>query len=89
MFPGNLAGIMAIRKYPWFRFYTKVTFYSLLTDRMIPGPCVQWYAFGEVWKLTDKILAAFIIWLVVLLINRQKERPVYVVTAIVRIIDFS
>lgn len=98
MFMGNLAGIMAIFKYPKFRFYTKTTFYTLLIGGMILGPWVQWHAFGEAWAgipfawdLTDnKTLVAFIFWLIALLMNRKKERPVYVVAAaVVMLIVYS
>jgi hypothetical protein len=98
MLLGNLAGIMAVFKYPKFRFYTKATFYTLLLGGMILGPWVQWHAFGEAWAgvpfawdLTDnKTLVAFIFWLVALLMNRKKERPVYVVVAaIVMLIVYS
>jgi hypothetical protein len=98
MFMGNLAGIMAIFKYPKFRFYTKATFYTLLIGGMILGPWVQWHAFGEAWAgvpfawdLTDnKTLVAFIFWLIALLMNRKKERPAYVVAAaVVMLIVYS
>jgi len=98
MFLGNLAGIMAIFKFPKFRFYTKATFITLLIGGMILGPWVQWHAFGEAWAgvpfawdLTDnKTLVAFIFWLIALLMNRKKERPVYVVVAaIIMLIIYS
>lgn len=98
MLMGNLAGIMSIFKYPGFRFYTKATFYTLLIGGMILGPWVQWHAFGEAWAgvpfawdLTDnKTLVAFIFWLIALLMNHKKERPIYVVVAaVVMLIVYS
>lgn len=98
MFLGNLAGIMAIFKYPKFRLYTKLTFWCLLVGGLIFGPWVQWHAFGEAWAgvpfawdLTDnKTLLAFIFWLLALLMNRKKERPAYtIVAAVVMLIVYS
>jgi hypothetical protein len=81
MFLGNLAGIMALFKEQKFRFYTKLTFWTLLVGGLIFGPWVQWHAFGEAWAgvpfawdLTDnKTLVAFIFWLLALLMNRKKN----------------
>ena len=98
MFLGNLAGIMALFKYPKFRLYTKLTFWTLLVGGLIFGPWVQFHAFGEAWAgvpfawdLTDnKTLVAFIFWLIALLMNRKKEQPAYtVVAAIVMLIIYS
>lgn len=98
MFLGNLAGIMAVFKHPRFRYYTRITFWTLLTGGLVFGPWVQWHAFGEAWAgvpfawdLTDnKTLVAFIFWLVALLMNRKKERPAYtIVAAVVMLIVYS
>lgn len=98
MFLGNLAGIMAFFKYPKFRLYTKLTFWTLLVGGLIFGPWVQWHAFGEAWAgvpfawdLTDnKTLVAFIFWLLALVMNRKKDHPAYtVVAAIVMLIVYS
>jgi hypothetical protein len=97
MLLGNLAGIMALFKDPKFRLYTKLTFWTLLVGGLIFGPWVQWHAFGEAWAgvpfawdLTDnKTLVAFIFWLLALLMNRKKERPVYTaVAAIIMLIIY-
>lgn len=89
MFLGNLAGIMAIFKYPKFRFYTNITVVALFVGGMILGPLVQKFAFGELWAgvpfawdLTDnKTLVAFIFWIIAFFMNRKKERPVYTIIA--------
>jgi len=89
MFLGNLAGIMAIFKYPKFRFYTNITVAALFVGGMILGPLVQKFAFGELWSgvpfawdLTDnKTLVAFIFWIIAFFMNRKKERPVYTIIA--------
>lgn len=98
MFLGNLAGIMAVFKHPRFRYFTRITFWTLLAGGLVFGPWVQWHAFGEAWAgvpfawdLTDnKTLVAFIFWLVALLMNRKKERPAYtIVAAVVMLIVYS
>jgi len=98
MFLGNLAGIMAIFKYPKFRFYTNITVAALFVGGMILGPLVQNYAFGELWAgvpfawdLTDnKTLVAFLFWVLAFFMNRKKERPVYtIVASIVMLIVYS
>ncbi len=58
---------------------------------MILGPLVQKYAFGELWTgvpfgwdLTDnKTLIAFIFWILAVVMNRKKERPLYTALAAV------
>ena len=95
---GNLAGIMSIFNHPKFRLYTKITIWTLLAGGLILGPWVQWYAFGEAWAgipfawdLTDnKTLVSFIFWLIALLMNRKKERPVYTaIAALVMLIIYA
>jgi len=80
---------MALFKNLKFRFYTRLTFWTLLGGGLIFGPWVQWYAFGEAWAgvpfawdLTDnKTLVAFLFWLPAFLMNRKKERPVLTIVA--------
>ncbi len=89
MLLGNLAGIMAIFKHQKFKFFTNVTIIALFAGGMVLGPLVQLYAFGELWAgvpfawdLTDnKTLVAFIFWVLALVMNRKKERPVYTIVA--------
>ncbi len=89
MFLSNLAGIMAFFKHKRFRFYTRATLLFLFIGGLVFGPWVQLYAFGEAWAgipfawdLTDnKTLFMFLFWLLAFLMNRKKERPVYVIVA--------
>jgi hypothetical protein len=98
MLLANLSGIMAIFRYPKFRFYTNVTLVAIFIGGMILGPWVQWYAFGEAWAgvpfawdLTDnKTLIAFLFWLLAFLMNRKKERPVYtIIASLVMLVVYS
>jgi hypothetical protein len=58
---------------------------------MILGPLVQKFAFGELWTgvpfgwdLTDnKTLIALVFWILAVIMNRKKERPLYTVLAAV------
>jgi len=85
----NFSGILAIFKVPSFRKYTIWTFGCLLVGGMILGPLVQLYAFGDLWTgvpfgwdLTDnKTLIAFLFWILALVMNRKKERPMYTILA--------
>ena len=79
------AGIMSVVKHPSYRKYSVWTLVLLTAGGMILGPVVQYYAFGEYWTgipfgwdLTDnKTLIAFIFWIIAVIANRKKERPVY------------
>jgi len=87
----NLSGLLATFKVPSFRKYTVWTFGCLLVGGMILGPLVQLYAFGDLWTgipfgwdLTDnKTLIAFVFWILALVMNRKKERPMYTILAAV------
>jgi hypothetical protein len=65
---------------------------------MVLGPIVQFDAFGDFWTgipfgwdLTDnKTLIALLFWILAVVMNRKKERPVYtVLAAIVLLLVFS
>jgi hypothetical protein len=65
---------------------------------MILGPIVQKFAFGSFWTgvpfgwdLTDnKTLIAFLFWILAVVMNLKKERPVYtILAAIVLLLVFS
>ncbi len=85
----NLAGIMALIKYPQYKKYGFWTLILLLIGGMILGPVVQYYAFGELWTgvpfgwdLTDnKTLIAVVFWIIAVLMNRKKDRPAYIALA--------
>ena len=94
----TLAGLMAAFSVPLYRKISWWTFGSLLIGGMFLGPVVQLYAFGELWTgipfgwdLTDnKTLIAFVFWLLAVLMNRKKERPIYtVVAAVVLLLIYS
>ena len=63
--------------------------YSLFYRWYSSGPIVQYYAFNELWTgipfgwdLTDnKTLIALIFWILAVVMNRKKERPLYVALA--------
>ena len=79
------AGIMSVFKHPSYKKYSVWTLVLLTAGGMILGPVVQHYAFGEYWTgipfgwdLTDnKTLIAFIFWIIAVIANRKKDRPVY------------
>ncbi len=94
----TLAGLLAAFGVSSFRKYGLWTFGALMVGGMILGPVVQRYAFGELWTgipfgwdLTDnKTLIAFAFWVLAVLMNRKKERPVYtIVAAIVLLLIYS
>lgn len=94
----NIAGIFAFAKISTFRLYSTITFGLLLLGGMILGPIVQLYAFGDLWTgvpfgwdLTDnKTLIGFIFWILAVVMNRKKERPVYtIVASIITLVIFS
>ena len=85
----TLAGLMSIVKYPQYKKYAVWTLVLLFFGGMILGPLVQKYAFGELWTgvpfgwdLTDnKTLIAFLFWILAVVMNRKKERPLYTALA--------
>jgi hypothetical protein len=85
----TLAGLMSIIKYPSYKNYANWTLLTLIVGGMILGPIVQYYAFGDLWTgipfgwdLTDnKTLIAFLFWILAVVMNRKKERPLYVALA--------
>lgn len=85
----TLAGLMAIGKQPLFRKYTNWTLILFTIGGLLLGPVVQLYAFGDLWTgvpfgwdLTDnKTLIAFIFWLLAVIMNWKKERPLYTAIA--------
>lgn len=87
----NLSGLLAAFRVPLFRKYTVWTFVTLCIGGMILGPLVQLYAFGDLWTgipfgwdLTDnKTLIAFVFWILAVVMNRKKERPIYTILAAV------
>jgi hypothetical protein len=85
----TLAGLMALIKFPSYKKYAFLTLILFTIGGMILGPIVQYDAFGDLWTgipfgwdLTDnKTLIALIFWILAVVMNRKKERPLYVVLA--------
>jgi len=94
----TLAGLMAIIKFPMYKKYGIWTLILFIGGGFILGPVVQYYAFNELWTgipfgwdLTDnKTLIALIFWILAVVMNRKKERPVYtILAAVVLLLVFS
>ena len=92
------AGIMSLYKHPSYKKFSLLTLILLTAGGMILGPVVQHYAFGEFWTgipfgwdLTDnKTLIAFIFWIIAVVVNRKKERPLYsALAALVLLLVYS
>lgn len=98
MLLSNLTGIFAIAKDNRTIKYGWITLGFLTLGGMIFGPVVQLYAFGDLWTgvpfgwdLTDnKTLIAFAMWILAMVMNREKRRYGWIIAAaIVMIIIFS
>ncbi len=98
MLLSNLAGLMAVFKSDRQKKFGIWAFCCLTFGGMILGPLVQKYAFGDFWTgvpfgwdLTDnKMLIAFIVWLVAILMNRKREKPGWTIAAaLIVLIIFS
>jgi hypothetical protein len=92
------AGLMALFKVPSYKKFGIWTFILLLAGGMVLGPVVQKFAFGAFWTgipfgwdITDnKTLIAFFFWMLAIIMNLRKERPVYtVLAAIVLLLVYS
>lgn len=85
----TLAGLMAVIKYPLYKKYGIWTLILFTAGGMILGPIVQYDAFGDLWTgipfgwdLTDnKTLIALLFWILAVVMNRKKERPLYTALA--------
>lgn len=98
MLLSTLAGLMAVGKNPLFRSYTNWTLILFTAGGLILGPVVQYMAFGDLWTgipfgwdLTDnKTLIAFAFWVLAVVMNRKKEKPLYTaLAAIVLLLVYS
>jgi hypothetical protein len=94
----TLAGLMGIFKYPLYKKYSVWTLILIIAGGFALGPLVQYFAFGELWTgipfgwdLTDnKTLIALLFWILAVVMNRKKERPLYtVLAAFVLLLVFS
>jgi hypothetical protein len=85
----TLAGLMAVIKFPMYKKYAIWTLFLFTIGGMILGPIVQYDAFGDLWtgipfgwELTDnKTLIALIFWILAVVMNRKKEKPLYTALA--------
>ena len=94
----TLAGLMAVIKFPLYKKYGILTLILFAIGGMVLGPIVQYFAFGNFWTgipfgwdLTDnKTLIALIFWIVAVVMNHKKDRPVYtVLAALILLLVFS
>lgn len=94
----TLAGLMATVKYTMYKKYAVWTLILFIAGGMVLGPIVQFDAFGDFWTgipfgwdLTDnKTLIALLFWILAVVMNSKKERPVYtVLAAFVLLLVFS
>lgn len=94
----TLAGLMAAIKFPKYKKYGLWTLILFIAGGFILGPVVQYYAFNELWTgipfgwdLTDnKTLIALIFWILAVVMNRKKDRPLYtILAAFVLLLVFS
>ncbi len=98
MLIANAAGLFAVFNMSQFKLYTTITLILLFLGGMVLGPIVQKFAFLEYWAgvpfgwdLTDnKLLVAFIAWIVAFIANRKVERRYFTIAAaIITVIIFS
>jgi hypothetical protein len=94
----TLAGLMSLVKYPMYKKYSVWTLILFIAGGFALGPIVQYYAFGELWTgipfgwdLTDnKTLIALVFWILAVIMNRKKDRPLYTaLAAFVLLLVFS
>ena len=84
-----LAGLFAIYRLKGYKLYGMITVILIFAGGFILGPVMQKYAFGAFWTgfpfgqdLTDnKVLFAMIFWVLAIIMNAKKERPVYTLIA--------
>ncbi|MBE9511240.1 MAG: hypothetical protein IMY71_10200 [Bacteroidetes bacterium] len=98
MLLSNFSGIIGFMKHPKQRFYGRITLALLFLGGLILGPIVQFHAFGEYWTgipfgwdLTDnKLLIAFIFWVIAIAGNRKREKPsLTVLAAVILLLIYS
>jgi len=84
-----VAGLYAIYRLKGYKLYGSLTVVLILVGGFILGPVIQKYAFGAFWTgfpfgqdLTDnKVLFAMVFWILALVMNVKKDRPVYSIIA--------
>ena len=92
------SGLLALAGIPSYKKYAIWTLVLLTIGGMILGPVVQKYAFGAFWTgvpfgwdLTDnKTLIAFLFWILAVVMNLKKARPIYtIVAAVILLLVYS
>lgn len=79
----TVTGFYAAFRHPAYRIFGWITLLLIFTGGLILGPVIQKFAFSEFWTgfpfgkdLTDnKILVAFVLWLLAVIGNIKKQRP--------------
>ncbi len=98
MLLSNFSGIIAFMKHSKQRLYGRITLALLFLGGLILGPMVQFHAFGDYWTgipfgwdLTDnKLLVAFIFWVIAVAGNRKREKPfLTILAAVILLIIYS
>ena len=98
MFLSNIAGLLALFNFRFYKFMAVFTFVILVTGGFILGPVVQKYAFNEWWTgvpfgwdLTDnKTLIAVLAWFLALVMIRKNNARVWtIIASLVTIVIFS
>lgn len=87
----TVTGFYAAFGYSSYKLFAWITLILLVTGGLVFGPVIQKFAFGDFWTgfpfgkdLTDnKILFAFLMWLIAALANLKKQRRGWVVAAAV------
>jgi hypothetical protein len=87
-------GLLAIAKIPSYKKTGLWTLILLTAGGMILGPIVQKFAFGDLWTgipfgwdLTDnKTLIALFFWILAVIVNRKKEKPLYFILAAITLL---
>ena len=80
-----VAGLFAIYRFKKYKIYGILTMAFILIGGFILGPIMQKFAFGAFWTgfpfgqdLTDnKVLFAFVFWVLAVAMNIRKDRPTY------------
>jgi len=87
----TFAGLSGIARLPSYRKYSVWTLALLSAGGLFLGPLVQYHAFDELWTgiplgwdLTDnKTIISLAFWILAVIMNRKKERPLFAVLAAV------
>jgi hypothetical protein len=84
-----VAGLYALYRLKGYKLYSYLTVICIFIGGLFLGPVIQKYAFGAFWTgfplgqdLTDnKVAFAMVFWVLALVMNVRKDRPVYTIIA--------